>query len=94
MYTSPYSVVVNGCNNKIQLDIAITNYGSHNIGIFLGYSNDSFINQTTYLSKSNPYFVAAINFNNDFLLDIIIDYYVTNNLLVSREDYNSISEKD
>src|SRR5256885_667338 len=44
----PYSLAVADFNKDNQLDIAVANYGTDNIGILLGYSNGTFASQITY----------------------------------------------
>ena len=70
----PNCVVVADLNNDYILDIIVANYGTDNIGIFLGYSNGSFTAQTTYStsSGSKPYSVAVNDFNNDGYFDIVV----------------------
>jgi hypothetical protein len=84
LYSSPYSVTVGDFNNDTGLDIVAANYGSDNVGVFLGYGNGSFRNQRTYSTGSgpSPYSVAVGDFNNDTLLDIVVANYSTNNLCV------------
>ena len=81
-YSSPYSLAVADFNNDTYLDIVVANYGSHNVGIFLGYGNGSFQNQTTYLTDSHPCSVAVGDFDNDGISDIIVANYDTNTLFV------------
>jgi hypothetical protein len=80
--SSPYSIAVGDFNNDTRLDIAIANYGSDNLGIFLGYGNGSITNQTKYSTglSSSPYSVAVGDFNNDTILDIVIANYGNNKL--------------
>ena len=63
----PRSFVIGDFNNDDRMDIGVANSGTHNIGIFLGYGNISFANQTIYStgSYSSPYSIAAGDFNND-----------------------------
>ena len=64
------------------MDIAAINSGTNNIGLFLGYGNNSFTNQTIYPldTYSHPYSVAVTDLNNDAILDIIVVNYAVNNL--------------
>jgi hypothetical protein len=80
--SNPYSIAVGDFNHDNHLDIAIANYGTNNIGIFLGYSNGSFVSQQTYttLPKSNPSSIAVGHFNNDNSLDIIVANSGTGNI--------------
>ncbi|CAF3792437.1 unnamed protein product [Rotaria sp. Silwood1] len=75
----PYALVVGDFNKDNRLDIAVANYGTDNIGIFLGYGNGTFKNQKTYTTNlnSNPTSIAVGDFNNDNYLDIIVTHYGT-----------------
>ena len=44
-YSTPYMVVVGHVNDDSQLDIVVANFGTNNVGIFLGFNNGSFANQ-------------------------------------------------
>ncbi|CAF1192554.1 unnamed protein product [Adineta ricciae] len=78
----PYSVVVVDLNNDHYLDIVIANYGTDNIGIFLGYGDGNFTTQITYSTgpRSNPYSIAIHDVNNDKYLDIVVGNSGTNNV--------------
>ncbi|CAF1505696.1 unnamed protein product, partial [Adineta steineri] len=73
-YSLPVSVVIGDFNNDHQLDLAIANYNTHNIGVMFGTSNGSFLKQMTFSVgvKSHPGTIAIGDFNNDSKLDIVI----------------------
>ncbi|CAF0871599.1 unnamed protein product [Rotaria sordida] len=75
----PCALVVGDFNKDNQLDIAVANYGTDNIGIFLGYGNGSFTNQKTYTTtlNSKPSSIAVGDLNNDNYLDIIVTHSAT-----------------
>jgi hypothetical protein len=77
----PVSVVVDDFNNDGQLDVAVANSGTDNIGVFFGHGNGTFSNQMTLFtgSGSKPYSIAIGDFNNDNQLDIAIANYGSNN---------------
>jgi hypothetical protein len=81
-YSTPISVVVGDFNNDDRLDVAVTNYGTDNIGVFFGHGNGTFSSQTTFStgSGSKPYALAIGDFNNDNQLDIAVANYGSNNL--------------
>ncbi|CAF2127258.1 unnamed protein product [Rotaria magnacalcarata] len=64
------------------LDMVVTNYGSHNIGILLGKGDGTFQNQITYSTGifSHPYFVLVNGFNGDMRKDIVVANYGSNSL--------------
>lgn len=69
----PCSVTIDDFNNDKYLDIAVANYGTNNIGIFLGYGNGSFANFITIsLAPSRPRFISTAHFNNDNQVDIAV----------------------
>jgi hypothetical protein len=80
--SGPYSVAVTDFNNDNQLDIAVTNSKSNNIGIFFGYGNGSFANQQIYSTgnDSSPTSIAIGDFNDDKQFDIVVANSDTNNI--------------
>jgi hypothetical protein len=80
-HSNPYSVVVSDFNQDNFLDIAVANYGTHNIGIFRGKKNGTFANQTTFSTgPSQPIFITVGDFNNDNNQDITVVNYGTNDI--------------
>ncbi|CAF1004333.1 unnamed protein product [Adineta steineri] len=80
--TYPMSIIAADFNNDNRLDIIVANYWTGDIGVFLGYENDTFSSQTTYStgSGSGPYYIANGDFNNDNQSDIVVANYWTNNI--------------
>ncbi|CAF1202596.1 unnamed protein product [Adineta steineri] len=78
----PKSFIIEDFNNDTFMDIVITNSGTNNIGIFLGYGNTSFSNQTTFSTglNSSPSSIAFGDFNNDTILDIVVTNSASNNI--------------
>ena len=72
--SNPWSTVVADLNNDSCLDIVVSNFWGDSIGVFLGFSDGTFSNQTTYLTgySSGPQGVAIADFNNDSRLDIVV----------------------
>jgi hypothetical protein len=54
------------------MNIDVVNSGTNNVGIFLGYGNGSFTNQTTYSTGSSLWFISIGDFNNDTRPDIVV----------------------
>jgi hypothetical protein len=80
----PSSVAVGHFNNDNQLDIAITNYGTSNMGILLGYGNRTFSDVITYSTGNNSYpmSLAIGDFNNDSINDIVVANSESDNIVV------------
>ncbi len=78
----PFAVAVGDFNNDNQSDIVVANYGTDNLGVFVGYGNGTFYNQVTYStgSGSGPHSVATGDFNNDSRLDIVVGNLYTYNV--------------
>ena len=72
--SGPYGIAVGDFNNDSRLDITVVNSYTDNVGIFLGYGNGNFSNQTTYStgSGSGPCGVTVSDLNNDHRLDIVV----------------------
>ena len=70
-YSAPYVVAVGDLNNDSRLDIAVANFGTNNVGIFLGYNNGSFASQIELSTAVfRPLTICLADFDNDTLLDI------------------------
>ena len=72
----PHSIAVGDLNNDGRQDIAVANYGTDNIGLFLGNGDGTFTSQMTFTTgiNSGPYSIAIFDMNNDTHLDIVIVY--------------------
>jgi predicted nucleotidyltransferase len=78
----PQSVAVGDFNNDSQMDIVVANFGTDNVGVFLGYGNDIFASQMMYSTGpgSAPNMVAVGDFNKDNRMDIAVANFGTNNI--------------
>jgi hypothetical protein len=80
--SQPYSVAVGDFNYDTFLDIIVANYGTSNVGIFLGYGNGTFEDLINYPigNGSLPFSVSVGDFNNDRKLDFAVANNGTDNL--------------
>ena len=70
----PSFVTVHDINNDTQSDIIIANRYGHNIGVFLGSRNGSYL-QSLFFStsfESSPIVVVLADFNGDNLTDLAV----------------------
>ncbi|CAF0906720.1 unnamed protein product [Adineta steineri] len=72
-HSQPYSVAVLDFDNDTQLDIAVANYGSSSVGVFLGHGNGHFSDQMIFYTgfNSHPFGLAVGDVNNDNFTDIV-----------------------
>ena len=71
--SQPYWVAVNDLNNDHFIDIAVANYGTNSIGVFLGDGNGTFLNYRIFsLGASRPISLGIGHFNNDTHADIAV----------------------
>lgn len=83
LYSAPYMAAVGDFNNDHQVDIAVANFGTNSIGIFMGYGDGSFSNQTIISTDSSrPIWLHVTDLNNDTLLDIVAANYGTDSISV------------
>ncbi|CAF3745768.1 unnamed protein product [Rotaria sp. Silwood1] len=80
--SNPLSIVVGDFNNDNRQDIAVANFGTHNIGVFLGYGNGTFQSIKLYSTglNSRTCSIATADFNKDKRLDIIVANSGTDNV--------------
>ncbi|CAF4204128.1 unnamed protein product, partial [Rotaria sordida] len=77
--SSPTMVAVDDFNKDNRLDVAVANFGTNSIGIFLGYEDGLFENQILIsISSSRPLWIHIADFNNDTLPDIVSANYGIN----------------
>jgi hypothetical protein len=80
--SAPWSAVTGDFNKDGQLDLAVANYGTSNVGVLYGYGNGTFGNLQIYSTGigSKPTSVQVADFNNDNQLDIIVGDETLNRL--------------
>ncbi|CAF3066109.1 unnamed protein product, partial [Rotaria socialis] len=68
--------VVGDMNNDGQLDIAIANYGTNDVGILFGPGNGAYLNQMIFDTgvQSHPSCIALGYFNRDTEVDFAVAY--------------------
>ncbi|CAF1482117.1 unnamed protein product [Rotaria sp. Silwood1] len=74
----PRAVVVGDFNGDTRPDIAVANFGTNTIGVFLGYGNANFSNQIVSLTVGHPVSLAFGDLNDDTRLDIVVANYDSN----------------
>ncbi|CAF1562361.1 unnamed protein product [Rotaria sp. Silwood1] len=91
----PYSLAIGDFDKDNQLDIAVANYGTNNIRIFMGYFNRTFASEQSYTldHNSNPSAIVLADLNNDHQLDMIVANYGTGNLGIFLGHYNGTFTK-
>ncbi|CAF1344331.1 unnamed protein product [Rotaria sordida] len=80
----PHSVAVADFNNDGWSDVIVANYGTDNVGLFLGYGTKGFDSMITFSTGINsaPYCLAIGHFNNDNYLDIVVTNSQTDNVVI------------
>ena len=78
--SQPKSIAAADFNNDHYVDIAVVNYASRNIGVFLGYGNGTFQAQKTFFTGGGlyPIEIAIEDINNDSRPDVIFSYDMRN----------------
>jgi hypothetical protein len=64
------------------MDLAVTNSGSDNIAVFLGYGNFSFENPTILATGSKPMSIASGDFNSDTRHDVVVANYASGSVSI------------
>ncbi len=81
--TNPYSISQGDFNNDGKTDLAVANWGSNSVSIFLRNSaNTDFEAKTDYSVGSNPHAVTTGDFNNDGKVDLAVANYYSNTVSV------------
>ena len=72
--SDPSAIVVADFNNDTQLDLAVANSETSNVGILFGNGDGTFKTIITYSTgfQSHPDSIVAGDLNNDHWLDIVV----------------------
>ena len=83
-FSEPLGIAVADFDRDGRLDVVTANYGTNNVGIFLGHASESFLNAPDYSTglSSQPVSIAVGDFNNDTHSDIVVANNGTNNIMV------------
>ncbi len=80
--TEPAGVVVGDFDGDGRLDIAVSNYLTGNVGVFLANQDGGFLQVVTYAVGVNPRTLTAGDFNGDGILDLAVANQNDNTLSV------------
>ncbi|CAF1155120.1 unnamed protein product [Adineta steineri] len=82
--TAPQSAISADFNNDGHSDLAVTNYDTNTVSIFLGIGNGSFQSPSMNFSTKgiNPYWLVANDFNSDGNLDLAITNEQSNTVAI------------
>ena len=82
--SNPTAIVLADLNDDNNLDIVITNSYTFSLGVFLGYGNGTFTEQTAYSPDFAfiPYFVVVADFNNDDISDLATTNVATSDVII------------
>ena len=73
--SEPNSVAVGDFNGDGKLDLAVVNYGSNTVSVFLGNGNGTYQAPQTYATGNGPRSVAVGDFNGDGKADLVVTNY-------------------
>ncbi|CAF2133790.1 unnamed protein product, partial [Rotaria magnacalcarata] len=81
--STPYVAVVGDFNKDNLSYIAVANFGTNSIGIFLGYGNGSFEKYAEIpMGSSRPIMISVCDLNNDTQLDMVSANYGTHSISI------------
>ena len=72
-------IAVGDFNGDGQLDLAVSNFGSNNVGVLLGKGDGTFRSAGSYKVGANPGAVAVADVNGDGKLDVVVANQNCNN---------------
>ena len=70
--SEPFSIAAGDFNHDNYTDLAVANWGTNRVGLFLGTGNGSFRSQVTLSVGRSPISVNVVDFNADNHLDIAV----------------------
>src|SRR2546422_841373 len=80
--TNPYAVVAGDFNGDSKLDLAVANYDSGNVSIFIGNGSGGFNAPANFTVGTHPRALATGYFNADTKLDLAVANEGSNNVSI------------
>jgi ribosomal protein S11 len=80
--SNPSSVLAGDFNGNGNLDIAVVNYNSNTLSVFMGNGDGTFSAPVDYATGNNPSSVAMTDFNGDGIPDLAVANYGSNTVSV------------
>ena len=82
-YSTPYMVAVGHLNNDTRLDIAVANFCTNNVGLFLGSDHGFFASQIELSTETwRTLTICLADLDNDALLDIVTANYGSDSIAI------------
>ena len=80
-HSQPYSVATGNLDTQAGIDIAVANFGTNSIAIFLGSADGRFtLKQSFSTGSSHPLVIVLADLNGDHREDIVVLNYGTNSI--------------
>jgi hypothetical protein len=79
---SPQFVTTADFNNDTWQDVAVANWGSNNVTIYLNKGDGTFLSGVNYTVNTNPRSIVVSDFNNDSKLDLAVASWSSNNISI------------
>ena len=70
--SAPSGIAIGDFNHDNKTDLAVADWGTNKVSVFLGYGNGSFQSQLTFPAGISPIWINVADFNGDSNLDIAV----------------------